>query len=360
MSVAAVHRAEALKKVAQSLGLPESVAHLDASSNALVAQAIRRAVFISAPCSLPTLRTGVAAALAPLGSDPNEWEERVTAVIEDLLATGDILEMQREGSEGASLVLRPAPPAFVIRKDQTFILLGVAGDEITPVHDRPVVYRPSGLRTLTPADPNACRDALSGIGLIELPQGVWLRAPVSMTADAFLGVWRAKLPAGRSPEKIDNLEILDGKTPTTFYKGRWRPLTNKDAGLYLARRPRRYGANLWCLADVGDGLVQRFVDVHSKDARMRDCDEAWRIQAAFDAVASTPQKMKVSSRDGEAVLAFNSPLPAWVIRRLSLIGESISTPGALLGFELPQQNMEEEVRWLETMLWLACDTGGNV
>jgi hypothetical protein len=359
MTVAAVHRAEALKKVAQSLGLPESVAYLDASSNALVAQAIRRAVFVSAPCSLPALRMGVAAALAPLGTNLNEWEERVTAVIEDLLATGDILEMLRDGSEDASLVLRPAPPAFVMRKDRTFILLGVAGDEITPVHDQPVVYRPSGLRTLTPADPNACRNALLDMGLIELPQGAWLHAPVSMTADAFVEVWRAKLPAARSPGKIDNLEILDTKTPTTFYKGRWRPVTNKDAGLYLARRPRRYGANLWCLADLGDGLVERFVDVHPKDARMRDCDEAWRIQAAFDAIASAPQKVNVSSRNGKAVLAFNSPLPAWVIRRLSLIGESISTPGALLGFELPQQNIEEEVRWLETMLWLACDTRGT-
>jgi hypothetical protein len=358
MTVVAIHRAEAVTKLAQSLGLPESAARLDASSNALVAQAIRRAVYVSAPCALPDLRTAVAAALAPL-SDLNEWEERVAAVIEDLLATGDVLEMHRESAEGASLVLRPAAPAFVARKDRTFILLGVAGDEITPVHDQPVDYRSSGLRTLTPANPDACHDALLDIGLIELPLSVWLHAPASMTADAFLQGWRAKLPPLRSPERIDGLEILDTATPTTFYKGRWRAVTNKDAGLYLARRPRKYGVNLWSLAEVGGGLVQRFVDVHSKDSRIRDCDEAWRIQAAFDAVASAPQKMKASSRDDKVLLAFRSPLPAWAVRRLSLIGERTSSAGALLGFSLPQQNAEEEMAWLQDMLWFARETGGN-
>ncbi len=357
MTVAVIHRADALKNVARSLGLPESVGYLSEHSNALFAQAIRRALFVAAPCPLPTLRTAVALALAPLANDPDESETRIAEVIEDLLAIGDILEMRRESVEGVSLVLRPAPPAFVMRKDRTFILLGVSGDEITPVHDQPVIYRSSGLRTLAPDDPEACRIALLDLGLIELPLSIWLHGPTSMTPDAYLNGWRAKLPAARSPEKIDELDILDTKAPTTFYRGRWRRVTNTDVGLYLARRPRKYGANLWCLVDLKDGSIQRFVDVHPRDARMRDCDEAWRIQAAFDAVASASQKVKMSLRDEKAVLAFDSPLPAWAVRRLSLIGESVSPQRALLEFELPQQNFEEEVRWLEDTLWLARDMG---
>ena len=359
MTVAVIHRSEALKKLAQSIGLPETSASVDASSDALIAQGIRRAVFILAPCALQTLRAAVAAALTPLIGDPNQSEERIAEVIEKLLAIGDILEMRREGFEGTGLVLRPAPPTFVMRRDRTIILLGVSGDEITPVHDHIVFYRSSGLRTLTPADPVACRTALLDMGLIELPLSLWLHAPASTTANAFLESWRARSPVAGSPEKIEGLEILDTKTPTKYYKGRWRTISTIDAGLYLGRRPRRYGANLWCLVDVRDGLVQRFVDVHSKDARMRDCDEAWRIQAAFDAVAFAPQKVNVLSRNGKAVLVFGSPLPAWAVRRLTVIGELISVQGALLAFEMPQENMQEEFRWLEHMLWLSRITGEN-
>jgi hypothetical protein len=197
------------------------------------------------------------------------------------------------------------------------------------------------------------------LGLIELPLSAWLHAPASMTANAFLEDWRAKLPTTTSPEKIEDVEILDTKMPTTFYKGRWRAVTNKDAGLYLARRPRRYGANLWCLLELRDGLVQRLVDVHPRDARVRDCDEAWRIQAAIDAIASAPQTVRLMSRDDKAVLAFGSPLPAWATRRLSLIGEPVLVRGTLLAFEVPKQNVEEEVRWLEDVLWLARDTRGT-
>ncbi len=357
MSVTVISRADALNKVAQSLGFSTEDARLDASSNALIGQSIRRTVFIAAPCSMRNARNAVTAALGPLASDGDEFEERVASVFEDLLATGDILEMRREGEDSEGVVLRPAPPAFVERKDQTFILLGIAGDEITPVHEQPVAYRASGLRTLATTDPDACRNALLELGLIEFPVSAWLHAPSAISAETYVSGWRAKLLGTRSPQKIEDLEILDTSRPAHYYKGRWKPLTDKDAGVYLARRPQRYGASLWCLVEVQGGLVQNLVDVHSKDARIRDCDEAWRIQAAFDAVASAPQKVKVSSNADKSVLAFGSPLPAWAVRRLSLIGERVSPQRALLGFELPQQNTEEELRWLEEMLWLARDTG---
>ncbi len=355
-SVAVISRGEATRKTAQSLGLPESCATLD-GSNALIAQAIRRSVFIAAPCSIRTTRAVVTTALCALANDEKALEARITDVIEDLVATGDLLEMRRESPEGADLVLRPAPPAFVKRKDGTFILLGVAGDEITPVHDQPVVFRPSGLRTLASADTETCHRALLDLGLIELSESAWLHGPAAATADSYLNAWIAKLPGTKNPERIDDLDILDTSTPTTFYKGRWKALNNKHAGIFLARRPQRYGANLWCVVEVQAGFVQRLVDVHTKDARIRDCDEAWRIQAAFDAVACAPQKVVVSSSGEKVVLAFDSPLPAWAVRRLSLIGERVSPQRALFGFELPNQNKDDEVRWLEQMLWLARNTG---
>jgi hypothetical protein len=359
MNVTVVSRTDALNKLAQSLGLSLEDSHLNESSNTLIAQLIRRAVFIGAPCSIRTVRNAITTALGPLAIDGQEFEDRVAAVFEDLLAIGDILEMRREGQDSEGVILRPAPPAFVKRKDQTFILLGVAGDEITPVYDQPITYRASGLRMLASNDPIACQKGLLELGLIELPLATWLHAPAIIEAESYASAWRAKLSVMQSPQKIEELEILDMKKPAHFYKGRWRALTDADAGAYLARRPQRYGANLWCLVDVLHGLVQRLVDVHSKDARIRDCDEAWRIQAAFDAIASVPQTVNVSLNSNKSILTFRSPLPAWAIRRLSLIGERVSPQRALLSFELPLLNTEEEIRWLESMLWLARDTGEN-
>jgi hypothetical protein len=359
MSVIVLSRTDVLKELAKSLGLSPEDAHINVSSNALIAQLIRRAVFIAAPCSIRNARNVVTTALEPLTIDGQEFEDRVASVFEDLLATGDILEMRHEGQESEGIILRPAPPAFVKRKDQSFILLGVAGDEITPVYDQPIDYRASGLRTLASNNPVACQNALLELGLIELPLATWLHAPASVDAETYASAWRAKLSIPQSPQMLEEIQILDTKMPVHFYKGRWKALSDKDVGVYLARRPQRYGANLWCLVDVQDGLVQRLVDVRSKDSRIRDCDEAWRLQAAFDVLASAPQKVNVSSNSDKSVLTFGSPLPAWAVRRLCQIGERVSPERALLGFELPRPNAEEEIRWLESMLWLARGTGEN-
>ncbi|CDI04327.1 hypothetical protein BN873_950010 [Candidatus Competibacter denitrificans Run_A_D11] len=350
-------RADSLQCVARSLGLP-GPANLD---NALIAQSLRRTVFIAAPCSARVACALVVDALRPLVDDPEELRMRVDDVIDSLIAMGDLLEMRSEITGETNLVLRPAPPAFVQRRDGTFIVLGVAGDEITPsqAQDFSLLYRPSGLRTLAPPDAQPCRRILLDLGLIELPMPIWLHAPATVTAKEFVRSWVAKLPDKPHPEKIENLEVLDTSVTTSYYKRRWRPLNERHAGIFVSRRPQRYGANLWSLTEVQDGLVHRFIDIHPRDVRFRDCDEAWRLQAALDTQAGTPQRVKVEHAGEKAVVSFTSPLPTWAVRRLSLIGERVTPPRALLGFALPSQNCEDELRWLEKTLWLARDQGGT-
>lgn len=350
--------AEAIASVAQSLGLDEAAATLDTSSNALIAQSLRRSIFIAAPCSVRAARTLVTTALAPLAEKTDELEARIADVLDDLVAIGEVFEMYREEEDRVEVLLRPAPPAFVKRADGTFILLGVAGDELTPHMDESVSYRPSGLRTITATDPVACSAALLEMGLIELAQSSWLHGPTGATAKAFLDAWLVRLPQSEHPQTVEDLEILDTASPPTFYKGRWRSLRDKDVGCFLARRPQRHGAKLWCLVEVQGGLVRKLVDVRAKDTRIRDCDEAWCIQAAFDANAGTPQKMSVVVNGEKATLSFYSPIPSWAVRRLSLIGERIKPRSALLGFDLPKQNLDDEIRWLEETLWLARNDGG--
>lgn len=354
-SVTVLDRAATIERAAGSMGLQGA----DLSTDALIAQALRRTIFIAAPCSYRTARSLTVSALSPLFDDPDVLKTSVEDILNDLVAMGDIFEMQREATLGFETVLRPAPPAFVARDDATFVLLGVAGDEITPHLDYPVHYHASGLRMITAQGKEACREALLGIGLIDLPKRTWMHAPTIVSAREHVDFWKAQLPGATHPEKIEGLQFLDGQSSSSFYKARWKPLSNQQCGIFVARRPQRYGAELWCLADVKDGFVHRFIDIHPRDRRFRACDEAWRLQAAMDNLAGSPQRVLVKRHDGRAVLCFTAPLPLWATRRLSLIGEQIMQKGALLAFELYQNNLEEELRWLEDILWLAREEGGT-
>lgn len=351
-SVAVISSSQALERTFASLGLSDEAGKL-LPSKVLIAQSLRRAVFNAAPCPPQVLRSLVFAALSPIVQDADTLKAGIEETLENLIAMGDLLEMSTDIEGRRDVVLRPAPPAFVARRDGTIIILGVAGDELTPVRRPPVLYHESGLRCIQPDDVTVCRAELLDLGLIELSERLWLFAPAAMNAAELLAHWKSRLPVDAKPEKIEGLELLQPASTTSFYKGRWTTLHPKLSGIFVARRVQRYGAKLWCLADVKDGLVQRFVDIRAKDSRTRDCDEAWRLQAALDAAAGTPQSVRVSTSGSATLLAFSAPLPRWAARRLSFIGKLVSVQRALLAFELPTENAQDELRWLGENLWLA-------
>jgi hypothetical protein len=349
---------QALKRTQDSLGLPfeSDTVFL---SRPLIAQSLRRASFIAAPCAAHILRSLVFKALFHFTSDLEALSKSIEETLEDLIALGDLLEMRTEIDGRKDTVLRPAPPAFVARRDDTLIILGVAGDEVTPIVQPPIVHQSSGLRTIRPGDAQSCRRKLLDLGLIELPERLWLFQPSRMSANELVAQWMERLPIDAKPEKVEGLEILLPASVTTFYKGRWAPSSSQISGTYVGRRNRKYGAKLWCFVEIRDGLVLRLIDIRARDSRTRDCDEAWCLQAAMDAVAGTPQVVRVLTSSATTTLAFFAPLPAWAARRLSFIGRPVSTPRALLAFEIPNENTQDELRWLGESLWLACMEKGD-
>jgi hypothetical protein len=54
---------------------------------------------------------------------------------------------------------------------------------------------------------------------------------------------------------LDGARILDTSRSPTFYSGRWCEPGTKHTGLFVARRPQLYGAALWCVAEVEQGVV---------------------------------------------------------------------------------------------------------
>ncbi|MEQ1930141.1 MAG: hypothetical protein ABL957_06355 [Parvularculaceae bacterium] len=347
--VLVIDRPTATALIAGSLGVPFRAG--DTIGRAFIAQSLRRAVFIAAPCTHRAVWDLAAAVLEPLADDPAALKDQIDQALEDLIAMGDLLEMREEPERETACLLRPAPPAFVRRRDGRLAILGVAGDEITPSLQGHIVHHASGLRTIDPEDADGCRALLMDLGVIELPERIWLHAPPAASASDHVKSWMAKLPGEAAPVRLDGVDVLDAGSPVTYYKGRWAALNSKHTGLFIARRPQKFGAKLWALAEVRGGVVQRLVDIHPRDSRFRACDEAWRLQAAFDAEAGHPQQVAVAIAGSIATLSFFSPLPAWAERRLCIVGKRIEFHGALFAFELPAASADAEVKWLADALW---------
>jgi hypothetical protein len=214
MTIAELQPSDITKKVVQSLKLPTSGSTL---SVPLVAQALRRAVHILAPCSRARLESAVASSLSGLGVTDEEIRTVVGDTLEKLLVFNEILEMRRSAEDQwneGPLVLRPAPPMFVLRPDQSVILLGVAGEEITPLPaelDQRLTHVGT-LRVFPPQPGIDLRSLLVELGIHELTEAAWLRLPAIANPKAIVAEWRTRLAAAPQSGFISDLTLLDPET----------------------------------------------------------------------------------------------------------------------------------------------------
>lgn len=348
---------DVLSECAKALGVID-----DHDVASILRPALRRAAFLLAPCSMPELARFVSEPLSSFG----DQRETVEQVIQEMIAYGDILEMKRISSDpwdAPAYVLRPAPPAYVVRSPDEVILLGVAGELTSPLPaELAAQVKDEGPVRVLRADPSErLVEHLKLLGLAELSEHAWLRTPaVSRPADYVSG-WHARLMAVvASPASIDGLELLDPHRPSTYYSGRWRPPASTDNGVFVARRDQAYGAKLWSLVEISAGQTQRVLDLVSPDDSQRPCDIAWRIQAALDTIAGSPQIVSVERSTSRVSLGFNSPLPAFAERRLSIVCTKVRSPGALFRFEVQAAKADDELSALNSSLWMEATEAGAI
>lgn len=350
MTVAILTEGQAISRIAMSLQMRGT----SPSIRSTVAQALRRASYVLAPCPRHDLESGVASSFVGLGGG-EKIDELVESTLDSLLVYGDILEMRPKPGdewEQSPLVLRPAPPSFVIRGDGSAVILGVAGDDLLGFTGEMAekVSFDTVLRLLPRQHDIELREYLKENGLVELSEKAWLRTPSEEQARSYVAMWTERLRAQRLGNS-DNALILEGRRSPAFYKGRWAAPTNQS-GMYVGRRPQRFGADLWCLYEIERGEVIRFLDLFSIGDRLRPCDIAWRVQMAIDSLAENPQKIR-SERSGPHVfLDFFSPLPSWAERHLCVDGEETRRAGALITYVIPASRFELEVDFLKRFLWL--------
>lgn len=348
-----VSAADALARTCSSLRL-----EADCDRTALVAQAARRSAYAEAPCTRYHLERTLFDSLSALGIEA-EWAELIESAIDDLIQYGDLLEMRIDDEQSGRRGFRiwPAPPAYVLRPDKAVVLLGIAGDEITPQLDwlAPVQYR-KGIRFIPAGDGNEGIAATSG--LQRLPESAWLRAPAAEQAAAYLAKWIARLKAEPTCREIEELELLGGAGPRRGPRRRWAAPTAADTGVFVGRRGQRYGNPRWCMVELAKGTPEKLLDLAADGDVERPCDVAWRIKAAIDATKGEPQAFEVEEADGKATLLFFGPLPSWAERRLAIIGEKGDDTRGLFSFRIPGDAVDAEAAFLSERLWLARKTTG--
>jgi hypothetical protein len=336
-------------------------ANLALSSREGIAASIRRAASFTCPTTSGSLVRITSEVLRGLPGFDDETPQVVAPLIEDLCAYGDLLELPVEDEAGPRRKLFLGPPSYVCREGtNTALVTGIRSEGAPLLSDALMGYiEYTGHARLFRAPDDAFVDELlDGEGLAALSAEQWLHAPREATTEELVAFYMSRLESQGLPGEVE-LRVLDPSSSTTYYRGRWRSVKNNDTGLFVGRRPQAFGADLWCIAQITEGTIGRLIDLPLENPLAPGADEAWRLQAALDASRGNPQRVRVTEVGGSSrsVLEFFSPVPSWLQRRLDVVGTPCSAGrGALFTYEIASDELQVELAFLASMLWLSTDT----
>lgn len=354
MNINSLSGREASKRTVRALSLDETA--IDLFSTEALCASLRRAASFLCPATPRQLVEVVLEAFAPL--DESSWitRDRVTEQLDLLVSIGDLVELSKPGNRGGRQ-LYLGPPSYVRKAPGQYLLLGVRPNG-APLVDETVgaeVQHERHMRSLA-LDAEVAPAQLRAAGLQEIRRAHWLKHPGADRAAAVVATMRRRLDGTAEPGQIDDLKIIDPQTSVRYYRGRWRLLSDSDSGDFVGRRPQAYGADLWCLVRIEHGVPRALLDLPVDDPATPGCDEAWRLQAAIDAVAGRPQLLRARSTagaNGDRILDLFGPVPGWAQRYLELVGTPVARArGALISYRVPFSVFGELSAFFTDMLWI--------
>lgn len=360
MELVALTVDEVTREARATLGLASDVP-LDSPTG--LAAAVRRAASVEAPLTRRRLTRMVADSLRGLVASHDGVRALVSESVEQLVGSGDLIEVAPLASDRTRREIVLGGPAFVDLGDE-FVVLGVRPDAVPILPDAlmPAIRITGHLRRL-PATTGIDASHLEGLGLRRISVDQWLRAPRPMNVEQVVEELESRLGSAPITADCRLRHLLDTASPVTYYRGRWRPPAPDDAGIYIARREQQYGSDLWSAVVLSAGHVTHAIDFPLSGASVTpQTDDAWRVQAALDAHRGTPQLVGVRPgvKGGSACLDLYSPLPSWAQRRLDVVGHRVETgPQALFTYSVPSGRVEEELDCLHRSLWMGTSELGT-
>ena len=328
--------------------------HYTTSDLELLAALARQTAAFRCPCSLNTLAKSLLALVRPLESD-EDLNIRVHECLEELLAYGDLAEI-RDQDDTRDLVTLTVPAAVKISSHR--ILLVGAASRRAESSILPGAYRVElngCARTITVANSDTAMSELLAAGFSLLTFDEWCHPPRLATAEEHIAKYNRKMASQDSIGSLGELELLIPESDVRYYRGRWKT-AKSQTGMFVARRARRFGAPMWCVVKLQEGIPVGLVSF-STTAGLRGCDEAWHLQQAIDRARSSPQRFRVRfSEDGKnGFLDCYSPIPEWANRRWNALGYRMSVKGCLFSYRFDSAILAEEIKFAEARMWMTND-----
>ncbi|MYE99334.1 MAG: hypothetical protein F4234_04010 [Gammaproteobacteria bacterium] len=361
VEVTRVTATEVLVGCCDRLAMPrDGGATLDKSMLAALA---RRSAGIHCPCSRATLRNSLLECLYGLPTEFDSLRNAIDDVIEALIVGGDLLELADvviDDSDLKQTWVFAAPPSFVVRPSGSVFLIGIVADQdvFLPSTLAERVLNRGSTRILEPQPEECLPDELRELGLQQLSDRTWLRAPRIENSAKLLSRHQRLLDDAIPITDIPELQILDFTRPVTYYRGRWASPIDQN-GMFVARRPQEFGAPIWCLVELENGEPTRLLDLPLPRTRWRGCDAAWHIQAAIDHSRNMPQRYRYRAEDEGIRFDFFSPLPLWSERRFMILGKRVAPDACLFSYLIPTNEADAEEVFLQRSLWLSRDDGSR-
>jgi hypothetical protein len=356
MDVKRAEPAQVAESAVRALDLSD--AGVDLFAPEALAASVRRAASFLCPTTRWRIIQSVLEVLDGLPGWSEATRTDLEAMLDSLVGYGDLLELPASASDSAGRQIFLGPPCFVARESGSCLLVGVRPDGAALVGDElsALIEYERHARIIRPDGSMDIADMLAATDLRELSPAQWLQGPREATASVIVDDHLRRLQAAGPCGDIENLKIIDTSAPVTYYRGRWRPVASGDDGYYVGRRPQAFGADLWCFAAISGGHPVRLIDLPLGMSLAPAADEAWRLQAALDALADHPQRVRVRDGAGTPGLDFFSPLPSWAQRHLDVAGKPLlRSAGALFSYAVPREDVHEELRFLRDMLWMTAD-----
>ncbi len=347
---------ELSERVLGSLGLSTSSTTGLTSPEALAAL-LRRVASFACPCPAPQLVQTVLGSLRGLVGDAEALRPSMEDVLDALVSYGDLGEFGdlsdiEQGIGRGWLGLMP--PSFVRRSSGAVLLLGIIPDRISPLPDE-LACRVSYVEHVRRIEPRPGEDLalqLRSLGLFELTERLWLRSPKVEAAAQHRSRLDAELTKTPGASVATGLVLLEGDRNPRYYRGRWVE-ARLQSGCFVARRPQTYGAALWCYVELSAGRLVHLLDLPLRGSLYRGCDEAWRLQAALDALQGTPQRYRCRDlSDGRVALDLFSPVPLWIRRGWEAVGTATPPHHCLFTYAFDRGEVDEVTRALQQALWL--------
>ena len=307
----------------------------------------------------PQLIDAVLDALRPLQPGGDLSRDDLADLLDLLVSGGDLLELRQSGDAPGASFTSGRPRTSSGGQASTCCSASAPSARRSSAQTSRERSSTRATRGRSSSHPDRAAAQLSELGLHMIRPEHWVRRPAEMPAGELIRQMRERLSAAGPAGLVEGLTVIDPAAKVTYYRGRWRPLKPADSGLFVARRPQAYGADLWCVVLVAGGAPVRLLDLPADDpdgtgsrrGLARPGCTRRRSGAVLRCSASAAPPAPAPARGGRSTSSRRSPggrsgtcnSPGWPFR---------VPRGRCARTVCPRARMPGLASFLEDMLWM--------